>query len=245
MNLKIDYLVLYSHVNSIFLQGLILSNALRAQKNAEDESCVIALGNLLPEVIKLRNEALEKDKILLSLVDKVKEDEAKFNTKSETYKVEIEDLQKKLAEANENFALAKASQEISEWSKTRLEKNVEELRESKERCFEKSLDCVRKLKNSFAKVGAYSSEENFIRGDPEGVIDWISGEAEAFEEILSNRGDIYAFTGAQGIAAILEKAGCDTLKLRPKLKPPSPQTTRKTLRSKLLWWAENFIPMSG
>jgi hypothetical protein len=70
----------------------------------------------------------------------------------------------------------KASQEISEWSKTRLEKNVEELRESKGRCFEKSLDCVKKLKTSFAKVGVYSSEENFIRGDPEGVIDWINGE---------------------------------------------------------------------
>jgi hypothetical protein len=34
---------------------------------------------------------------------------------------------------------------------------------------------VKKLKSSFAKVGAYSSEENFIQGDPEGVIDWISG----------------------------------------------------------------------
>jgi hypothetical protein len=212
MNLKINYLVLYSRADSIFLQGLILSNALRAQKNAEDESCVIALNNLRSEVIKLRNEALEKDKILLSLVDRVKEDEAKFNSQSEGYKAEIEDLQKKLVEANENFALAKASQEISEWLKARLEKNVEELRESKERCFEKSLDCVRKLKNNFANVGAYSSKENFIRGDPEGVIDWISGEAEDFEEILIDRGDIYAFTGARGIAAILEKAGCDHVK---------------------------------
>ena len=69
-----------------------------------------------------------------------------------------------------------------------------------------------KLKSSFAKVGANSSEENFIRGDPEGVIDWISREAEAFEEILSDRGDIYAFSGARGIAAILEKAGCDHVK---------------------------------
>ena len=125
------------------MRGLILSNALGAQKNAEDESCVIALGNLLPEVIKLRNEALEKDKILLSLVDKVKEDETKFNAQSEAYKAEIEYLRKKLAKANENCALAKASQEISEWWKTKLEKNVEELRESKERCFEKSLDCVK------------------------------------------------------------------------------------------------------
>jgi hypothetical protein len=162
MNLKIMSFILMLILYPSFLQGLILSYTLRAQKNAEDESCTIALGNLRSKVIKLRNESLEKDRILLSLVDKVKEDEAKFNNQSETYKAKIEDLRKKLAEANENFAVAKASQEISEWSKTRLEKNVEELRESKERCFEKSLDCVKKLKTSFAKVGAYSSEENFI-----------------------------------------------------------------------------------
>jgi hypothetical protein len=61
-------------------------------------------------------------------------------------------------------------------------------------------------------VGAYSNEDNFIRGDPEGVIEWISGEAEAFEEILSDRGDVCAFSGARGISAILEKAGCDHVK---------------------------------
>ena len=71
---------------------------------------------------------------------------------------------------------------------------------------------MKNLKNSFAKVGAYSSEENFIRGDPEGVIEWISGEAEAFEEILNDRGDICAFSGAQGVTAILEKAGCEHVK---------------------------------
>jgi hypothetical protein len=69
-----------------------------------------------------------------------------------------------------------------------------------------------KLKTSFAKVGAYSAEENFIRGDPEGVVEWISGEAEAFEEILSDRGYVCAFSGARGISAILEKAGCDHIK---------------------------------
>jgi hypothetical protein len=144
-------------------------------------------------------------------VDKAKEDEAKFNTQTEAYKAKAEYLRKKLAEANENYALAKASQEISEYWKTKLEKNVEELHESKERCFEKSLDCMKKLKTSFSKVGAYSSEKNFIRGDPEGVIEWISGEAEAFE-ILSDRGDICAFSGARGILAILEKAGCNNVK---------------------------------
>jgi hypothetical protein len=72
---------------------------------------------------------------------------------------------------------------------------------------------VNNLKNSFAKVGAYSSDENFVQGDPEGVIEWISGEAEAFEEILNGRGDICAFSGARGIAAILEKARCEHVKV--------------------------------
>jgi hypothetical protein len=74
------------------------------------------------------------------------------------------------------------------------------------------LDCVKKLKTSFTKVGAYSTEENFIRGDPEGVVEWISGEAEAFKEILSDREDICTFFGARGISAILEKAGYDHVK---------------------------------
>jgi hypothetical protein len=59
---------------------------------------------------------------------------------------------------------------------------------------------------------AYSNEDNFIRGDPEGVIEWISREAEAFEEFLSDRGDVCAFFGARGISVILEKAGCDHVK---------------------------------
>jgi hypothetical protein len=194
------------------LQGLILSNALRAQKGAEDESCTIALSNLRSEEIELRNEGLEKDKILISLVSKMKEDKAKYNAQAEAQKAEVEDLRKQLAEAKENCEVTKASQEISEWWKAKLEKNIEELHESKERCFEKSLDCVKNLKNSFAKVAAYSSEENFIRGDPEGVIEWISGEAEAFEEILNDCGDICAFSGARAVAAILEKAGCEHVK---------------------------------
>jgi hypothetical protein len=71
---------------------------------------------------------------------------------------------------------------------------------------------VKKMKTSFANVGAYSNEDNFIRGDPEGVIEWINGEAEAFEEILSDRGDVYAFSSVRGVAVVLEKAGCDHVK---------------------------------
>jgi uncharacterized protein CbrC (UPF0167 family) len=74
------------------------------------------------------------------------------------------------------------------------------------------VECVKKIKASFANVGAYSNEDNFIRGDPEGVIEWISGEAKAFEEILSDCGDVCAFSGARGVAAVLEKLGCEHVK---------------------------------
>jgi exonuclease VII large subunit len=121
----------------------------------------MALRNLRSEVIELRNEGLEKDKILISLVNKAKEGEANYKAQAEAQKTEIEDLRRQLAEAKENCTLAQANQEIEYW-KNKLEKNVEEVRESKERCFEKSLDCVKKFKTSFAKVGAYSAEDNFI-----------------------------------------------------------------------------------
>jgi hypothetical protein len=79
------------------LQGLILSNALRAQKTAEDEGCTMALNNLRSKVIELRNEGLEKDKILILLVSKIKEDEAKYNAQAKAQKVEVEDLGRQLA----------------------------------------------------------------------------------------------------------------------------------------------------
>jgi hypothetical protein len=78
----------------------ILSNALRAQKNIEDEGCIMALNNLRSEVIELRNEGLEKDKILISLVNKIKEDEASSKAQ---------------AEAKEKCAVAEANRDASEY----------------------------------------------------------------------------------------------------------------------------------
>ncbi|XP_008659562.1 uncharacterized protein [Zea mays] len=49
-------------------------------------------------------------------------------------------------------------------------------------------------------------------GDPEGIIEWISEEAEAFDEILSDSSDFCVFAGARGVAAILEKSGCEHVK---------------------------------
>jgi hypothetical protein len=155
---------------------------------------------------------------LRSLVDKVKASESNLVAQSETHRAEIENLKKKLAKKNKDFEVAKVKQEISEWTSARLQRNVDELRESKERYYEKSLDCAKKLKDSFAKVGAYSSEQKFIRGDPKGIIEWIGEEAEAFKEILSDHGDFCTFAGARGVAAILEKSGCEHVKVATQTK---------------------------
>jgi hypothetical protein len=106
---------------------------LRAQKNAEDESYDIAFNNLRSEVIKLRNEALEKDKILLTLVDKIKKDEVASKAQAEAQKREIKGLQKKLARAKEEHILEETKQELSDQWANHLEINVKELRASQRR----------------------------------------------------------------------------------------------------------------
>jgi hypothetical protein len=195
-------------VRSSVWQGLNLSKALKAQKDDEDESCQIALGNLRLEVITLTNKALEKDKILLSLVERLKSSEAKLSTQSELHRYEIQEIEKKLNEATKNFNVELTKREISDIERSRVQKNVEELHEAKEKCYNVAIECAKNLKNNFSKVGAFSSEQNFIRGDPDGVIQWINGEVEAFEEILSDIGNFCAFAGARGAVSVLEKVGC-------------------------------------
>jgi hypothetical protein len=112
----------------------------------------MALNNLRSEVIELRNEGLEKDKILHSLVNKIKEDEAASKLKLRPRSAKLRIFGK--TEAKEKCAVAEAKREISEQWANHLEKNIEELRASKERCYEKSIECVKKIKTSFANIGA-------------------------------------------------------------------------------------------
>jgi predicted RNase H-like nuclease (RuvC/YqgF family) len=117
---------------SLFIfQGLIPSKALKSQKDAEDESCRIALGNIRSEVITLRNEALEKDKILLSLVERLKSSEDRLSAQAEAHEAEVQELKKKVAEATENFNVEVVKHEICEIERSRAQKNVDELRTAK------------------------------------------------------------------------------------------------------------------
>jgi hypothetical protein len=103
---------------------------------------------------------------------------------------------------------------------------------------------VKKIKTSFANVGAYSSEENFIRGDPEGVIEWISGEAEAFEEILSDRGDVCAFFGSREFQPSWRRRDATISRPWPGAKLPSLWMIQRIPQLKQVQWAGNFTMTS-
>jgi hypothetical protein len=74
------------------------------------------------------------------------------------------------------------------------------------------MQCSDKLKNAFTSVGAFSAERNSIRGDIEVVIKWTNCEIEAFDEVLTGRGDFCACVGAWLAVSLLENAGCEHAK---------------------------------
>jgi hypothetical protein len=114
-------------------QGLILSKALKAQKDVEDESNQIAIGNLRSVVITLRNEALEKDKILLSLVERLKFSEARLSSLSgaEHRMKELEEKQLKDVKRIADLEYALSIQvELHRSEVQELEKKLDEVTEN-------------------------------------------------------------------------------------------------------------------
>jgi hypothetical protein len=103
-------------------------------------------------------------------VEKLKSSEASLAAQAEAHKAEVEELKKKVAEAAKKIELEAGKHEICEIERSRAQKNSDELRVSKEKCYEISLKCAKKLKDNFDRVGAYSSEQKFICGDPDGVV---------------------------------------------------------------------------
>ena len=89
------------------------------------------------------------------------------------HRFEVQGLEKNLDEVTENFNVEQTKREISNMVRLRVQKNVEELRQAKEKCYKVAMECCNNLKNSFTKVPAFSSEQNFICGDLDRVIHWI------------------------------------------------------------------------
>jgi hypothetical protein len=154
-------------------------------------------------------------------------------------------LKKRLAEMNENFEVAKAKQEISEMERSRVQKNVEKLWDSKEICYKTSLECAKKLKDSFAKVGVYSSEKNLFAVIAKGL---SSGSVKRLKLLMKYSAIvvIYALSSVHEGSRPFWRKPAVTM-LRPQLSQNlfSQLTTPRTPRSKLLCWAGGFTLMFG
>jgi hypothetical protein len=92
----------------------------------------------------------------------------------------------KVAEANEKFEVEAVKHEICEIKRSRAQKNCNELRASKQKCYEISLECAKKLKDNFCRVGAFSSEQKFICGDTDGVVCNTPGVTMAMAPLCTN-----------------------------------------------------------
>jgi hypothetical protein len=99
----------------------------------------------------------------------LKSSEAKLSAQAEAHKVEVQQLENKVAETTKFFNVELKKHEISKIELSRAQWNVDELHAAKEKCCDVAIECAKNLKNSFARVGAFSSEQNFIC-DPDGVI---------------------------------------------------------------------------
>jgi hypothetical protein len=54
----------------------------------------------------------------------------------------------------------------------------------RKKCYNMAMECAKNLKNNFSKVGAFSSEQKFICGDSDGVIQWINDEVKLSRKFL-------------------------------------------------------------
>jgi hypothetical protein len=62
---------------------------------------------------------------------------------------EVAGLEKKLDEVTKNFNVEQSKREISDTERMRVQKNVEELRQAKEECYNIAMQCSDKLKKCF------------------------------------------------------------------------------------------------
>jgi hypothetical protein len=108
--------------------------------------------NYLKQIRRFRSLKKEAD------AKRIDDLEYALSAQVELHKSEVARLEKKLGEVTENFNVEQAKHEIFDTERSRVQKNVEELREAKKECYYVAIQCSDKLRNAFAKVGAFSTE---------------------------------------------------------------------------------------
>jgi hypothetical protein len=73
----------------------------------------------------------------------LKSSEARLSAQAEAHEAEVQELKRKVTKADENFEVEVVKHEICEIKRSRVQKNVDELRAAKEKCYEISIECAK------------------------------------------------------------------------------------------------------
>jgi hypothetical protein len=73
----------------------------------------------------------------------LKSSEARLSAQAEAHEAEVQELKRKVTKADENFEVEVVKHEICDIKRSRVLKNVDELRAAKEKCYEISIECAK------------------------------------------------------------------------------------------------------
>jgi predicted nuclease with TOPRIM domain len=149
---------------------------------------------------------------------------------AEGYLAEAQIQNKKLSED------LSSAQALSKENSTRLEQEKEALRArlklesknnsklsedmkaSKEGCFEFASRCTTRLRSIFNSVGVISEETSLSVEDIPGALNCIEKEVDVLDEVTTGHGDLCALPASRGTVVAFMKVGCNHAKAvnRPK-----------------------------
>lgn len=87
------------------------------------------------------------------------------------------------------------------------------LNQLRDKCFVSTSRCCDNMKKIFSSASATSKATSFTSGGTEGALGWIEKELSKVENFINARSDYCAMIGSSGMASVLEKAGCDHVKV--------------------------------
>jgi hypothetical protein len=181
------------------VQSMLLSKALKMQKDLEDKKHEVIIENLESK-IKDQSAALEKKDFELQTTEGLlAEAEAK-----------ITELNTKLLSQSESFEQEKqklnAKFEAEVQKSSDLKKSLTSLQN---KCLEFRNRCVQRLKQVFYSVGASSEKFTASAEDLPGAFEHIEGEIDDLDEVIAGHGDFCALVASRGTAVAFLKSGCD------------------------------------
>jgi hypothetical protein len=157
-----------------------------------------------------------------------------MSAQAEAHKTEVQEPKRKVAEATEKFEVEVVKHEICEIERSIAQKNVDELRAGKEKCYDISMDCAKNLKNYFLKLEPSPLSKNSSAVTLLKLSSGSVGRPKLFNNFLVTEGIFVPSRVPVGLYQFWKRSARIMPRLLFNQNLFSQSTTIKTLQSKLL-----------